>query len=152
MEAIADFYATHPFWVWLAVGALLLAVEAALGTEWLLWPATAAGVVSVLTLLPIETDFRTELGVFAGLTLVATLASRRLLSRVQPPGPDVNDNAARLVGAAGEAATEFVEGRGRVFVEGAEWPADLEGQGALTAGARVTVIGVSGTRLTVRAV
>ena len=46
MTALAELYAAQPFWIWLAVGVLLLAVEAMFSTEWLLWPAVSAGVVS----------------------------------------------------------------------------------------------------------
>ncbi len=38
-SGLMSFYATHPFWVWLAVAAIFLAVEVATGTGWLLWPA-----------------------------------------------------------------------------------------------------------------
>ncbi|PSJ20363.1 NfeD family protein, partial [Halomonas sp. ND22Bw] len=49
MTALADFYVAQPFWIWLAVGVLLLAVEAMFSTEWLLWPAGSAGGVAVMT-------------------------------------------------------------------------------------------------------
>ena len=48
MSVLADLYAAQPFWIWLAVGVLLLAVEAMFSTEWLLWPAVAAGIVAGL--------------------------------------------------------------------------------------------------------
>jgi len=47
MTVVADLYAAQPFWIWLAVGVLLLAVEAMFSTEWLLWPAVAAGLVAL---------------------------------------------------------------------------------------------------------
>jgi membrane protein implicated in regulation of membrane protease activity len=47
-----------------------------------------------------------------------------------------------------DVVTPFQEGRGRVFVDGAEWPAELEGEAG--AGGRVTVLSVSGASLRVR--
>jgi hypothetical protein len=128
MDAILDIYASQPFWIWLAVGVLLLAVEAALSTEWLLWPAVAAGVVAVLTALGLRMGLAAEVGLFAALTVLATLLSRRLIKRVNPEDhPDINDRDLRLVGQRARVVQPFVEGRGRVFVSGAEWAAEISG-------------------------
>ena len=128
MTALADIYAAQPFWIWLAVGVLLLAVEAAFSTEWLLWPAVSAGIVAVLAALGLSLGFPVEVGVFATLTLISTLMSRRLIQRVNPSdSPDINDRDARLVGQRARVVEAFVGGRGRVFVSGAEWPAEIEG-------------------------
>ncbi len=128
MDAVLDIYASQPFWIWLAVGVLLLAVEAALSTEWLLWPAVAAGVVAVLTALGLRMGLAAEVGLFAALTVLATLLSRRLIKRVNPEDhPDINDRDLRLVGQRARVVQPFVEGRGRVFVSGAEWAAEISG-------------------------
>ena len=42
MHGLMVFYLGHPMWVWLAVGALLLAAEVATGSGYLLWPAASA--------------------------------------------------------------------------------------------------------------
>jgi membrane protein implicated in regulation of membrane protease activity len=130
MDAVIDIYTNQPFWIWLAIGVLLLAVEAALSTEWLLWPAVAAGVVAVLTALGLQIGFAGEVGAFAALTVVSTLFSRRLIQKVNPDDkPDVNDRDARLIGQKARVVAPFVDGRGRVFVSGAEWAAEIEGEG-----------------------
>lgn len=151
MGAIIDIYVSQPFWIWLAVGVLLLAVEAALSTEWLLWPAVAAGVVAVLTALGLRMGLPVEVGLFAGLTVLATLFSRRLIKRVNPSDHvDVNDREARLVGLRAKVVHPFVEGRGRVFVSGAEWAAEIEGD-APGVGGSVIVERLNGPLLKVRA-
>ena len=130
MDAVIDIYTNQPFWIWLAIGVLLLAVEAALSTEWLLWPAVAAGVVAVLTALGLQIGFAGEVGAFAALTVVSTLFSRRLIQKVNPDDkPDVNDRDARLIGQKARVVAPFVDVRGRVFVSGAEWAAEIEGEG-----------------------
>src|SRR4051812_2297534 len=78
MDAIYAFYSAHPFWVWLAAGAVLLAVEVMSGSGYLLWPAAAAAVVGLLA-LGLHPGLPVELGVFAGLTLVSTILARRYL-------------------------------------------------------------------------
>ncbi len=148
MEALTTLYAEHPFWVWMGVAALLLAVEVSVGTEWLLWPAAAAAVTGVATILPVELTLAGELIVFSILTIAGALLSRHLIRRAQPSGEDLNDRSARLIGRTGEVVSPFVDGCGRVLVDGAEWPADLSpGAGAPTG--RVRVSAVQGSRLVV---
>ena len=150
MTALVDLYAAQPFWIWLAVGVLLLAVEAMFSTEWLLWPAVSAGVVAVMTAAGVRLGLPGEVAVFALLTVIATLLSRRLIAKANPEGPDINDRNSRLVGQRARVVEAFVGGRGRVFVSGAEWPAEIEGE-APGEGQDVVVKRVDGSRLTVRA-
>lgn len=151
MDTLVDLYAAQPFWIWLALGVILLAVEAALSTEWLLWPAVSAGVVAVVVALGLRLGLPVEVGLFAALTVASTLLSRRLVQRVNPADePDINDRNARLLGQRARVVEEFVDGRGRVFVSGAEWAAEIEGAGPLV-GESVVVEGVDGPTLKVRA-
>lgn len=153
MAGITDLLVAHPFWLWLAVAAIILAVEVATGSGWLLWPAGAAAVVGASALVA-PLSLPVQLLVFAGLTIVTTLLARRFLPRsLVNEGPDINDNVGRLVGHRGRAAGEFADGHGRVDIDGKEWEAVLPAGGALPSGAAVEVVGVSGgSRLTVRAV
>ncbi|MFN3837631.1 MAG: NfeD family protein [Brevundimonas sp.] len=150
MTALADLYAAQPFWIWLAVGVLLLAVEAMFSTEWLLWPAVSAGVVAVMTAAGVRLGLPGEVAVFAILTVISTLLSRRLISRANPDGPDINDRDNRLIGQRARVVEGFVAGRGRVFISGAEWPAQMEGD-APGEGQDVVVKRVDGSLLTVQA-
>ena len=149
MLSLADLYVAQPFWIWLAVGVLLLAVEAMFSTEWLLWPAVSAGVVAVMTAAGVRLGLPGEVAVFAVLTVIATLLSRRLISKANPDGPDINDRDSRLVGERARVVETFVAGRGRVFISGAEWPAQIEDT-APEPGQDVLVTAVDGPLLTVR--
>lgn len=152
MDALIDFHSTQPFWIWLAIGVALLAIEAALSTEWLLWPAVAAGITAVVAALGLDLGFWGEAILFAVLTLVATLLSRRLIQRVNPADhPDINARDGRLVGQRAQVVQAFVDGRGRVFVSGAEWPAEIDGAAPL-AGESVVVEAIDGPKLRVRPV
>jgi membrane protein implicated in regulation of membrane protease activity len=152
MAAIAEIYGAHPFWIWLALGAVLLAIEAGTGSGWLLWPAASAGVVALISLSPLRLGPIGEVAVFAGLTLVTTILARKYLVRHHDNDPDINDQSLRLIGRTGETVSAFDAGHGRAFINGAEWPAELDGGGALKIGARVEVIGVEGAKLRVKAV
>lgn len=151
MDALIDLHSAQPFWIWLAIGVLLLAIEAAFSTEWLLWPAVAAGLTAVVAALGLNIGFWGEAILFAVLTLAATLLSRRLIQRVNPAEhPDINARRDRLVGQRAQVVQAFVDGRGRVFVSGAEWPAEIDG-GAPLVGESVIVEAADGSILKVRA-
>ena len=151
MDALIDLHAAQPYWIWLAIGVILLAVEAAFSTEWLLWPAVAAGIVAVVAALGLPLGVLGEVALFAALTVAATLLSRRLIQRVNPSdSPDINARDSRLVGQRAQVVQGFVDGRGRVFVSGAEWVAEIDGATPL-AGESVIVEAVDGSKLRVRA-
>ena len=149
MMSLADLYTSQPFWIWLAIGVLLLAVEAMFSTEWLLWPAVSAGVVAVMTAAGVRLGLPGEVAVFAVLTVIATLLSRRLIAKANPDGPDINDRDSRLIGQRARVVEAFVSGRGRVFISGAEWPAEVEGE-APVEGQDVVVMRITGSLLTVQ--
>lgn len=152
MDALIELHAAQPFWIWLALGVALLAAVAATSSDWLLWPAVAAGVVAVVTALGLPLGgFWGEAALFAVLTVAATLLSRRLIRRVNPSAaPDVNARDSRLIGQRAQVVQAFVDGRGRVFVSGSEWIAEIEGAAPL-AGESVIVEAMDGSKLKVRA-
>ena len=140
----------NPFWWWTAAALALLAVEVATGAELFLWPAASAGVVAVLTAVGLSLPMGFDVGLFAVLTIVSTLAARKI--RRPPMGPDINDPLNRLVGVKGAAVAAFDRGRGRVLVEGTEWAAELDDESSsLSPGDRVEVAAIlDGGRLKVR--
>jgi membrane protein implicated in regulation of membrane protease activity len=140
----------HPVALWLSAAAALLALEVGTGSGWLLWPAGAAAIIA-LAVPPFVPDLQWQLAIFAVLTIALTLAGRHFFPRVSLTGSgDINDAGARLAGSTGVVAQAFLAGQGRVFVDGQEWTAVLEGGDALALGARVQVVAVDSARLTVR--
>lgn len=149
MQAVAGFYALQPFWLWLGLAALFLAIEVASGTGWLLWPAASAFVVGLLA-QAIHPGFILELGLFAVLTIASTYLARRFLRPVlDAKSPDVNDPLQRLVGQRGQVLSTFEQGRGRVFVDGKDWAAQTD-EPTPAISQEVVVTGVAGAVLTVR--
>ena len=144
-----DWLLQNPLALWLVIAAILLAFEVGTGSGWLLWPAGSAALTGVAAMV-FHLDLQMQMVVFASLTIATTLARRRFFSRTAPSHGDINDTHTRLAGTEGIAAEAFQAGIGRVFVDGKEWAAELEGGGALASGAKVVVTGVGGSRLTVR--
>lgn len=151
MGILSEFYASHAFWVWLAIGAAILAAEVATGSGWLLWPAASAAATALLTLVTDSTAL--EIGFFSGLTIATSLLARKFWPRRSGgEAADINDNVSRLIGHRGKAASAFAGGDGRVMIDGKEWAAELDGAETLKAGAEIEVTGLSGgSRLRVRA-
>jgi hypothetical protein len=151
MPSLTDLYVSHPFWVWIALAAALLAVEVVTGSGWLLWPSASAGAVAVLATFA-ELSLAQAVLAFAVLTIASTVLARRYLPRslLHPSPGDINDNVARLVGHHGRAVGAFRDRSGRVFIDGKEWAAELDEGEALEAGSRVEVTGVAGAHLKVR--
>ena len=111
---------------------VLLAVEVATGSGWLLWPAGVAGWWPCWRPSGASTLAQAVL-VFALLTISsALLAGATCPSRCcAAPTHDINDTVARLVGHQGRVVAAFQGRSGRVFVDGKEWAAELdEGEGA----------------------
>ena len=149
MDGLGSFYALHPFWVWLAVAAMFLAVEVSTGTGWLLWPAASAFVVGAIAQFT-HLGLLVDGGLFAALTIATTLLARRYLRPVlEPRSPDLNDPTQRLVGQRGQVLSTFEQGRGRVFVDGKDWAAETD-EPIPAISQEVVVIGVDGAVLKVR--
>ncbi len=141
MTGIVAIYLSHPLWVWMGVGAILLAVEVMTGSGWLLWPAACAAVVGLITLTGIDLGFAGSVAVFAVLTIATSLAARRFAPGFsRKDGDDINDRAGGLVGQTGVAAGAFADGEGRVLVNGSEWAARLQDGGEAAPGAKLTVV------------
>lgn len=144
MTELLGLYGAHPFWVWAAVGAILLAAEVATGSGYLLWPAACALVVAIVGLFA-RISLAGEVMLFAVLTLVSTIAARRYLPKpFHAHSADINDPLKSLVGHTGQATHAFAEGHGRVFIDGKEWAAEMEGGGHISVGSRVEVVGMRG--------
>jgi membrane protein implicated in regulation of membrane protease activity len=144
-----DWLLQNPFALWLAIGGVMLAVEVGTSSGWLLWPAASAAAMGLLGLV-VHFELNMQLVIFALLTIATTLAGRRLFPQAVLTGGDINDTRSRMAGLDGVAAGDFEGRSGRVFVDGKEWAAELEGGASLASGERVVVVGVEGSRLTVK--
>jgi membrane protein implicated in regulation of membrane protease activity len=151
MDQAQIFFFAHPFWAWIAIGGVFLIAELMTGSGWLLWPAGAAAVVAVTSQL-VDLGWAKEIVLFVVAAVVFTYLGRRFLRPAPKGDRDVNDPAPRLVGQEGETVSAFKAGLGRVFVDGKEWAAELDGGGDLAPKSKVQVLEIlGGARLKVRA-
>ena len=97
------------------------------------------------------TDPRMQILAFVVVAVVTTFAGRPYVRKwlAKQGGTDVN--ARPLEGLHAEVVEDFEGGHGRVFIDGVEWAARLEGDGPVVKGDSVTVVGrVEGATLVVR--
>ena len=150
MDAVTAFYMAHPFWIWLAIGGVFLVIEIVTSSGWMLWPAGSAAIVALASLAP-GFGAKWQVLLFAIATIATTYLGRRFMTKGVHLGLDINDQLIRLVGHHGEAKSAFADGLGRVFIDGKEWSAELDGDGPLARGDKVEVTAVvGGARLRVR--
>jgi membrane protein implicated in regulation of membrane protease activity len=167
MAALEALYLQDPFWLWLGAGCLFVSLNLATGSSLLMWPAVAAAVVATLELVGLRLGLTVEVGVFAALCLAAGAVLVARIPRTEvagggdiapykPAGKTAagrQEQTGRLVGRIGRSSGEFVNGVGRVWIDGAEWGAELDsGEEVLPDGVPVRVTKViGGIRLQVHA-
>ena len=142
-------------WHRLGLGIILLAIEVAVGTFDLLWVSVGAFLTALFALaVPLPAGGGQGQMIFFGIAAIAFVTSGRTLfkglRRQQTSHPNLNDRLANMVGQQGEAATVFVDRRGKVKVGDTVWLAAQADATVITLGDAIVVTGSEGSVLTVR--
>jgi membrane protein implicated in regulation of membrane protease activity len=152
MDAIAAFINDQPAWMWWAFGAVLLALEMASTTQYLLWPGIGALLVGTLQFFIPAMDGRLCIFLFAVFSVAATIAWKR-----SPWGqmdhavhPTLNRRSDQYIGRLVKAAVNFSGGSGAVLVDDTRWSAAVIDGSAPIAGDMLEVTGADGALLKVR--
>lgn len=136
-------------WLWLSIGVVLAAAEMLAPGFFLIWLAGAAIATGLITtVLPIS--FPIQLALFASLSIALVYVGRRWFraNPIESDDPLLNDRGGRMVGDVVTVVEAIDGGSGRVKVGDSVWTA----YGPNTpVGARVRIVGVSGTNLMVEA-
>ncbi len=150
MDQILTFLTSFGPQHWLVLGLILLIAEMASGTTYLLWPAVAAFVTSLIAWIA-PTTWIAELGIFAVLVIALTAFGRPLVQRWRNEGgaSGLNERGEALVGKRGLVAN-FADGVGAVKVGDTVWRAVSDD--ALEAGASVEIAAIDGVTLKVKRV
>lgn len=143
-------------WAWVALGLVLLGAEILLPSTILLWPALAALIVGVATLLlglenPVW-PWQTQVITFLILSLVIAYLGRGYMSRQRENSdetPALNERGAQLIGRTATLDQPVSNGSGRIRMGDSTWR--VTGPD-IPAGNTVRVIGIDGSTLRVEAV
>ena len=135
------------YWIWVALGLALAALELLAPGVYLIWLAVAALATGGLSFL-FDFGWPLEIISFVSLSLIAAYSARRYL-RVSPiisSDPLLNQRGGRMVGETALVVQPIESGSGRVRVGDSEWIA----RGPDTAaGERVRISGNDGAILLV---
>jgi membrane protein implicated in regulation of membrane protease activity len=138
------------WWIWVVIGAVLLAAEAIIATDFYLVFLGISGItVGLLALFGLQLPAWAQFLVFALIAVILLVLYRRswkprLTVQDREMGPE-------LVGEVGMARVDISSGaRGRVDLRGAIWEAINDGESAIEAGSRCEVLSVDGLTLRVR--
>jgi membrane protein implicated in regulation of membrane protease activity len=137
------------WWLWLAVGLLLVIVEAVTPSGFfILFFGLGALTVGVLTVAGLISALAWQGLLFTVLSVVYLLVFRgRLLARVHVPPPPTVDSLVGVLAVVGERLAPGVVGR--VEVRGAAWSARNMSAVTIEAGQRCRVVAVDGLLLAV---
>lgn len=153
---MVEFLASMPFWYWFVLAVVLLIVEISTGTTYFLWPAAAATVAGLLDLWPLDGHWRTQLLVFAVVTVVLTVFAtpkvKPWLHKSQKDHLTLNERGQQKIGKRVKVEEAFSAGEGRVRFGDSVWAAASEDGADHAKGAEVEIVRVDGATLRVKAV
>jgi membrane protein implicated in regulation of membrane protease activity len=140
-------------WHWLALGAVLLALEIASTTNYLLWPGIAALLMGALKFLVPGLDGALSVFLFAVLAVASTIVWQRSpMGRAAAGAPNnLNSRMETYLGRKGTAAGDFTAGQGAILLDDTRWSASVIDGSAPRNGDVLQVTGADGTVLRVRA-
>jgi membrane protein implicated in regulation of membrane protease activity len=140
-------------WHWFTLGVILLALEIASTTNYLLWPGIAAILIGALKFVAPGLDGALSLFLFAVLAVATTVAWQRSpYGKAQATAPNnLNARMDTYLGRKGVAAGDFVGGEGAILLDDTRWVALVTDGSSPRNGDVLQVTGADGTVLRVRA-
>ncbi|HAQ36504.1 MAG: hypothetical protein CMF74_09070 [Maricaulis sp.] len=151
MEMVITFLEGLNLWWWLGLAGLFLIGELVTGTTYLLWPATAAFLVGILTFFFAALGWPFQFLIFAIISLALLWVGDRYVRPRLKAGTDsgLNTRSTYLVGQ--KATVVATSGAtGRVRAGDTEWSAESIDGSVLEIGQSVTVSELRGTTLIVQ--
>lgn len=153
MTRLLDFWFSGAPWGWLGLGLILLVLELATGTTYLLWFAVAAGATG-LVMVAVDVAWQVQLAMFAIFTLIFAGGGRRFLRPgwMKTDRPGLNEGEARVVGRTAFAVADFTSGMGRARLDDSVWGARAVSDDPILGGEPLEIVGLDGATLQVRKV
>ena len=141
---------TLAYWDWFIAGLVLVILEIFAPGAVFLWLGIAAGVVGAVVFFAPYLDWKFQFTLFAVLSVVSIVVSRRYLKRrpLETDHPNLNRRGAQYVGRDLILDAALSGGRGRLRVDDTTWR--VEGPD-LPVGAKVRVTAVNGATLKIEA-
>ena len=135
------------YWLWIAIGLVLGALEILVPGVYLIWVAVAA-IITGLATFAFDLSVAIQIVIFVLLSLVIVFGTRRFLtnSPIESSDPLLNQRGSRLIGDSAVVTEPIIGGSGRVKHGDSVWIAKGDD---VVAGKRVRIIGSEGSTLLV---
>jgi membrane protein implicated in regulation of membrane protease activity len=154
MQALMESFNAMAAWHWWALGAILIALEIASTTSYLLWPGFAALLVGFLKFLMPGLSGEVCAILFAVLAVGSTLAWKRSPWGHAPRATHalLNERTRSYIGRMGRAADDFHGEQGAILLDDTRWSAVTQDGSMPLKGEMLQVAAVDGAVLKVRRV
>ena len=140
-------HVTH--WTWWIIAVVLIILEVPAPGTFFLWMGVSAGIVGVALLLFSELTWELQLTLFAALSIVTILLSRRYLQKNKGDHSKLSQRGKRYIGTTVTVAEAITNGIGKVRIEDTLWRA----RGADTViGQRVKIVAIEGATFEIESI
>lgn len=135
-------------WHWFVLAAVLFFLEVTATTGFLIGIATSALLLSIVTYLSPDMGWQWQMGLFGVLSVILTLGYKKFFKSFneETDSPLLNDRAAQMVGTE-IVLDKDINHREALMISDTRWQVECEG--TLVAGTRVTVVANRGLTLLV---
>ena len=134
------------FWHWLTLAAILLILEVATGSGFILWIGISAGCVGILLWVIPELSWITQCLMFALLAMMSGGIWAAYLKHhpIRTDRPTLNRRGTQYIGQVFTLDAPIVNGIGKVKVDDTMWRVHCTD---LPAGAKIKIVGIDGVML-----
>ena len=140
-------HVTH--WTWWIIAVVLIILEVPAPGTFFLWMGVSAGIVGVALLLFPELTWELQLTLFAALSIVTNLLSRRYLQKNKGDHSKLSQRGKRYIGTTVTVVEAITNGIGKVRIEDTLWRA----RGADTViGQRVKIVAIEGATFEIESI
>ena len=140
-------HVTH--WTWWIIAVVLIILEVPAPGTFFLWMGVSAGIVGVALLLFSELTWELQLTLFAALSIVTILLSRRYLQKNKGDHSKLSQRGKRYIGTTVTVVETITNGMGKVRIEDTLWRA----RGADTViGQRVKIVAIEGATFEIESI
>lgn len=140
-------HVTH--WTWWIIAVVLIILEVPAPGTFFLWMGASAGIVGVALLLFSELTWELQLTLFAALSIVTILLSRRYLQKNKGDHSKLSQRGKRYIGTTVTVVETITNGIGKVRIEDTLWRA----RGADTViGQRVKIVAIEGATFEIESI
>ena len=140
-------HVTH--WTWWIIAVVLIILEVPAPGTFFLWMGVSAGIVGVALLLFPELTWELQLTLFAALSIVTILLSRRYLQKNKGDHSKLSQRGKRYIGTTVTVVETITNGIGKVRIEDTLWRA----RGADTViGQRVKIVAIEGATFEIESI